>query len=85
MVMVAVEEEVETSKKMDSHSSIKSVMLVVEEAVAVLVFLLVLVLMVDLEMVVLTHLVVMVVLDLSKQVESKVEQVAMEEIMQEKQ
>ena len=57
-----------TSKKMDSHSLTKSVMLAVEEAVAVLVFLLVLVLMVVKPM----DLEVMVVLDLHKQVENKV-------------
>ena len=82
MVMVAVEVAVEILKKMDSHSLTKSVMLVVEEAVAVLVFLLVLVVVKDLEMVV---KLILVLLDLHKQVESKVEQVEKVEIMQMKQ
>ena len=68
MVMVVEEVAVVTSKKMDLCSSTKSVMLAVEEAVAVLVFLLVLVLMV----VKLMDLVVMVVLVVHKQVENKV-------------
>ena len=81
MVMVVEEVAVVTFKKMDFYSSIKSVLLAVEVVVVVLVFLLVLVLMV----VKLKDLEVMVVLDLHKQVESKVEQVVKVEIMQVKQ